>query len=1285
MIERQQLNILQYNVRKAKDTVMATLLRDPKVAEYDILAIQEPWRNPIMSTTHHPAKNTFHLCYPTLDEENGPARVCFFVNKRLDQGRWQFEQHTRDLCTLKIHTREGDSTEGELVIHNVYNAPQGTPDRQSTIPLLAAKLEEHAPQEQLALGDFNLHHRHWGGSRVRQEDREAKDLLEAMENLDMTSMLEPGTITYEEGDGRTTIDLCWTTLGMVDRVISSRVHRDLDHDSDHLPISIVLDVRTNALDTKPRRQWKHLNTKEFCETLRKILPARKRPRTRLALDTYTKELVDAISEAANEVLPPKKLSTKVREGWDAGCTEVLAETKRLRRAYTRRPTTATWELYREARNRKTRVIKKALKQAHRDRVEMAAATPESLWKVAKWARSRENQAPSVTPTIKCPNTNREAVRPEDKAGLLKEAFFPRPPEADLRDIETARYEDQIHTPDITEKEVLDAIHAAAPLKAPGPDGIPNKVLQAACHLLVGHLRTIMNQSLRIGYCPAHFRSSTTVVLRKPGKDNYTTPKAYRPIALLNTIGKIMDAIIARRISYLVEKHLILPNMHIGGRKRRSTEHALHTVVEKIYKAWNTGQGQVLSLLLLDVSGAFDNVSHKRLLHNLRKRRVDERIVRWIASFLSDRRTRIVIDGYESEEYSIETGVPQGSNLSPILYILYNADLIECCNSEDTEATGYIDDGAVFACGNTTGDTCSKLERALEKADWWAKTHASKFAPEKFQLVHFTRARTRIDVNRPLNTAWGQIKPKTTCKYLGVILDSKLRWREHVQEIRRKTTNTVNALGCLGSSTWGVSLADMRKIYRGVAIPQMMYACSLWSNPGGNKGTTTEHTLETLRAIQARAARSICGAFRATSRAALDIETHLLPVEQQIWKHNTETLGRMLTSDGFPEMSALADEPDPSTHRRTAKISPLRAIIKQARAENAVELADREKIPAFVAPPWWHGADIQIASGDEEAHAQHDEIVADETNACIFTDGSCIQGHTGAAAVWPAKQEMRNAYMGLESTSTVFAAELQGICLALEMIQADIDQRNGHQYQHIRIFTDNQAAIRSAVRPEGRSGAYIVKQIIQKIDELRTAGLSVSIHWICAHEGIEGNEDADKAAKEATGWRPGDKRGPRAEPPAQLYSLRTTLRTWTRRTAERRWRASWATKSKGRAVYRHTPVPTKKVLQLHTELNKAESALLVQMRTEKIGLKDFLFNHRVPGVHNARCHCGARRQTVAHVLLSCRHYKDLRKQELGRLPGSSDLRKILSTRKLATKAIRFMEQTRISGYGEINNA
>jgi endonuclease/exonuclease/phosphatase family metal-dependent hydrolase len=120
-------------------------------------------------------------------------------------------------------------------------------------------------EEQIALGDFTLHHRLWGGSRVAQEDREAEDLLEIMETFDMSNTLEPGTITYEEGQGRTTIDLCWVTLGLMDRVIRSEVDREMGHESDHLPISTLLDLRVLQYERKPRRNWKNLDDDKFCE------------------------------------------------------------------------------------------------------------------------------------------------------------------------------------------------------------------------------------------------------------------------------------------------------------------------------------------------------------------------------------------------------------------------------------------------------------------------------------------------------------------------------------------------------------------------------------------------------------------------------------------------------------------------------------------------------------------------------------------------------------------------------------------------------------------------------------------------------------------------------------------------------------------------------------------------------------------------------------------------------------------------------------------------------------
>ncbi|KJK76179.1 hypothetical protein H634G_08585 [Metarhizium anisopliae BRIP 53293] len=886
-----------------------------------------------------------------------------------------------------------------------------------------------------------------------------------MEDYNLTSTLIPGTITYEEGERQATVDLCLVTVGLADRVIRSGVDREFDHDSDHLPVVTSFDLSIKQHSREPRKNWKSIDEKKFKSVVLRKLPPLRRPGTRSALDQYAAEIVAALQNAIETAVPQRMWSPKARRGWDEECMRVLAEAKRLRRLHSLYHTDETWEAYRKARNHKGRVIKKALRRGHRENVEKASESPEALWKMARWARNRNAPAPEVTPALQHPDTLQMTSDTAEKADIFRRAFFPCPPEADISDIEGAVYPERIDMPAITEQEVERAIREASPLKAPGPDSIPNKALQLVTTWIKPHLAALFNQSLTLGYCPQHFRESTTVVLRKHGKDNYTVPGSYRPIGLLNTIGKIMDAIIANRLSYVAETYDLLPVTHIGGRKLRSAEHAIHHIIDKIYEAWNRGQGQVASLLLLDVSGAFDNISHKRLLHNLRKRRIDEKTVRWISSLLEDRHTRVSLDGFKTERHKVSTGTVQGSPLSPILYIFYNADLIERCNlAEDTTATGFIDDVAILTWGDNTTETCAKLQCALQTAEQWAKTHASVFSPNKFQLIHFTRARTRVDTQHPLRTAWGEIQAKPTCKYLGVTMDSALRWKPHIDEIRRKVTKTISALCSLGGSTWGLTFQDMRKIYRGVVVPQIMYACSAWSNANWRTRNMpyTNKTLVNLQSLQARAARLISGAFKATSTPALDIETHLLPIEHQIWKHNIECLGRI----GLGEQDLREEEPQHGANGqriRKTRMSPRKAIQKAIQDEQGFNIKRLEVITPHFVPPWWTSPKTFIEESAEKAQERHQYSIDNEPSAIhIYTDGSGINGHVGAAAVCTTTSQIKSAYMGDDAVSTVYAGELQGISLALQIAQED--RNRGNIRNKVLIYTDNQAAIRSVARP-----------------------------------------------------------------------------------------------------------------------------------------------------------------------------------------------------------------------------
>lgn len=288
-----------------------------------------------------------------------------------------------------------------------------------------------------------------------------------------------------------------------------------------------------------------------------------------------------------------------------------------------------------------------------------------------------------------------------------------------------------------------------------------------------HVHLVFNACFKIGYCPHHFKKSVTVVLLKPNKDDYTKAKSYRPVALLNTLGKVLEAILAKRLSYLATEHTLLLRTHMGRQKGTFTDHACHYLLDQVYATWNTKK--VASLLLLDVAGAFDNINQSRLIHNLRKRQVDHKLVQWIQSFLSGQTTIIKTRKHTTDPIFTPNGIPQGSPLSQILYLFYNADLLnKIAKRKNTSAIGYIDDIAILTIGKTTKETCKTLaEVHTNICEPWSQSHASKFGLSKYQLVHLTR-QTSANTAEPVQLPYGHtICAQDYAKYLRLWLDRKL--------------------------------------------------------------------------------------------------------------------------------------------------------------------------------------------------------------------------------------------------------------------------------------------------------------------------------------------------------------------------------------------------------------------------------------------------------------------------------------------------------------------------------
>ena len=176
---------------------------------------------------------------------------------------------------------------------------------------------------------------------------------------------------------------------------------------------------------------------------------------------------------------------------------------------------------------------------------------------------------------------------------------------------------------------------------------------------------LFRTSLAEGVLPIQWRNASIIPLKKPGKGNYNLANAWRPISLLATLGKVLESVVAERISYAAETFGLLPANHFGARKQRSAEQAVLILQEHIYKAWRSRK--VLSLISFDVKGAYNGVYKERLLQRLQARGIPSTIVRWISAFCSERTATIRVNGYTSPQQQLpQAGLPQGSPLSPIL-------------------------------------------------------------------------------------------------------------------------------------------------------------------------------------------------------------------------------------------------------------------------------------------------------------------------------------------------------------------------------------------------------------------------------------------------------------------------------------------------------------------------------------------------------------------------------------------------------------------------------------------
>jgi hypothetical protein len=600
------------------------------------------------------------------------------------------------------------------------------------------------------------------------------------------------------------------------------------------------------------------------------------------IDEAVENLTNQLTRIADVSTPRRKASQGRSEPWWNGqVSEAINKARKARREYVASRTEPHWRALQEASKNQLTIIKDAKRQSWRNTLDEASRDPRQLWNLERWARLRSHLPPEPLslPPLRLSSDDAAPVASSHsaKAAALAQRFFPQSV-ADLSDIQLD-FQDESHQrfsvdQVVKEAEIATILKTTGAWKAPGPDLLPTGFLKACKAPLARLLAELATACLQLEHYPTQFRAANVVVLRKPGKTvaQQQTAGAYRPISLLNAMGKVIEKAISSRIAAAAEAQGLLPETQMGNRPERSTDLAIKLVVDATHTAWR--HGAVASLLQLDIKGAFDTVNHTRLLYTLQLQGFPLWVIRWVQSFLDNRTASLYFDGESTPPYSITAGVPQGSPLSPILFLLYTASLYTLLQDQGgLIAVGFADDLNLLAFGKDTQATRRHLESAWQICSQWAQTRGMEFAPEKSELVHLTRS--RVAPTTPVQLDQQIIAPVQEARFLGIWIDRKLKWKGHLTAIKRKFATQQFALTRLAASAWGCSLLRAREVYTKVIRSAVAYGAGVWHYPTERRIKGIASKLATL---QSQCLRVVSGAYRATPVRLLEVETATPPLD-----------------------------------------------------------------------------------------------------------------------------------------------------------------------------------------------------------------------------------------------------------------------------------------------------------------------------------------------------------------------------------------------------------------------